>query len=190
MTARHEHITPGPAEDRAAAFRALVPVIETERLTLRAVRLDDFDAYAEIVCGDRGQFVGGPMTREDAWYDFGSMSSCWMLHGHGGWAVESAEGALLGFVILGLEPGDHDVELGFLFTAAAEGKGYAYEAASAVRDWAFSTLNLKSLDSYIDERNTRSLALAARLGGTDETPDDWAGSGARRFRHRPAGRLQ
>ncbi len=104
MTARHEHITPGPAEALASRFRALVPALETERLILRAVGVQDFDAYAEIVCGERGKYVGGPMTREDAWYDFASLSSCWMLYGHGGWAVESRDGTLLGFVILGLEP--------------------------------------------------------------------------------------
>lgn len=166
MIARHEHITPGPAEALAAEFREHVPTLATARLKLRAVHITDFDAFAEIVCGDRGKHIGGPMSREDAWYDFACMSSGWMLHGHGGWSVEdAADGSLLGFVVLGLEPGDLDVELGFLFREMAEGKGYAFEAATVVRDWAFRELKLSTLASYVDDANTRSKSLAERLGG-------------------------
>ncbi|NNF92028.1 MAG: GNAT family N-acetyltransferase [Boseongicola sp.] len=184
MTARHLLPTPGPAAEISAVFGALVPQLETARTRLRAPRLADFVAYREIVCGDRGAFVGGPMSEEDAWLDFASLSSCWMLFGHGGWSVlDKREGRLLGFVVLGLEPGDQDVELGFLFLAEAEGRGYAFEAAQAIRDWAFTHLRLKTLDSYIDARNERSIALAGRLGATDETPRDWAHPGLLRFRH-------
>lgn len=185
MTRRYLSPTPGPAAEIAAMFSELVPHLQTERTRLRAPRLSDFDAYTEIACTERGTHIDGPSSQEDAWFDFLSLSSGWMLHGHGGWAVEeNATGALLGFVILGLEPGDHDIELGFLFREAAEGKGFAFEAASAVRDWAFEHLELPALDSYIDERNTRSIALAKRLGAMDETPQDWAGTGAKRYRHR------
>ena len=166
MIARHECITPGPAEVLAADFQALVPTLATARLRLRAVHITDFDSFAEIVCGDRGKHIGGPMSREDAWFDFTSMSSGWMLHGHGGWSVEDiANGELLGFVVLGLEPGDLEVELGFLFRELAEGKGYAFEAAAVVRDWAFRELKLTTLASYVDVENLRSKSLAARLGG-------------------------
>lgn len=184
MTARHEVPTPGPAAEIAQVFGALVPHLETERTRLRAPRVEDFDAYAEIVCSERGVHVGGPMTREDAWYDFASLSSCWMLFGHGGWTVEERKTRnVLGFVILGLEPGDLEVELGFLFRETAEGRGFAFETASRVRDWAFTHLRLTALDSYVDEKNVRSIALAKRLGAKEQTPKDWAGTGALRFRH-------
>lgn len=184
MTPRHEVPTPGPAAEIAQVFAALVPQFDTDRTRLRAPRITDFDTYAEIVCSERGMHMGGPMTREDAWYDFASLSSSWMLFGHGGWTVEDRKsGEVLGFVVLGLEPGDQDVELGFLFRAEAEGKGYAFEAASRVRDWAFTHLQLTTLDSYIDDKNVRSIALAKRLGAKDQTPAEWAGTGALRFRH-------
>jgi len=155
----------GPAEKIAETFSKLVPAIETERLQLRAPKLPDFALYSEIVCGERGRYVGGPMSREDAWYDFIQLSSGWMLHGHGGWAVSSARsGNTIGFSILGFEPGDREVELGYLFAEEAEGFGYATEASSAARDWAFSRLDWHSLVSYIDSDNTRSIRLAERLG--------------------------
>ncbi len=167
MTARHEQPTPGPATDLAAMFSALVPMIATERFILRAPKLSDFPACAEIACAERGRFIGGPMSRDAAWFEFAAMVSGWHLHGHGGFAIEDkANSNVLGFVVLGLEPGDHEVELGFALTKAAEGKGVAFEAALAVRDWAARELGLTGLVSYIDPGNARSIALAERLGAT------------------------
>ncbi|MXY32545.1 MAG: GNAT family N-acetyltransferase [Boseongicola sp. SB0664_bin_43] len=174
MTSRHEKPTPGPAMDIAHAFAANVPVIRTGRLVLRALRLEDFPGYASILCTDRGRFAGGPLSREDAWPDFAALSAGWMLHGHGGWAVAAtATGDLLGFVLLGLEPGDVEIELGYLFLEDSEGKGFATEAAAAARDWGFNTLGLVTLVSYIASKNARSIALAKRLGAIEDTPKDW-----------------
>ena len=70
----------------------------------------------------------------------------------------------------------------------AEGKGYAFEAAIAMRDWAFQERKLKTLVSYIDPDNSRSIRLAERLGATideharPQHPDDLV------YRHVP-GRL-
>lgn len=149
----------------AAALGAALPVLTTERLTLRAPTLSDFEAYAAITCGPRGAGLGGPMTRSDAWYDYASMVGNWLLRGHGLWSVEeTATGAHLGFVVIGFEPGDPHHELGYMFNEGAEGKGVAVEAARAARDYAQSTLNVPVLDSYIFAGNHRSIALATRLG--------------------------
>lgn len=167
MIARHELPTPGRAAARAALLAEQVPVITTEHCRLRGPVLSDFPACAEIACSDRGKFVGGPMSREDAWYEFTAMAAGWMLHGHGGWTIEDAKTSeVLGFVVLGLEPGDNEVELGYSLTAAAEGKGVATETARAVRDWAEAVLKLSGLVSYVDPDNARSIAVAKRLKAT------------------------
>ena len=72
----------------------------------------------------------------------------------------------LGFVLVGAEPGDEAHELGFMLVESAEGRGIAFEAAVAARDWAWSILQVPRLVSYIDPANTRSAALAQRLGAT------------------------
>lgn len=168
MSFRCEHPTPGIAAAQAQQMASAVPTMMTDNIMLRAPVLADFETYAAIVCTERGQYVGGPMSREDAWYDFTSLSACWMLHGHGGWTVTDPNGdTVLGFVVLGLEPGDEEVELGFLFTEAAEGQSLAFEAALAARDFASEALRLTSLVSYIDPDNTRSVALANRLGAME-----------------------
>ena len=148
---------------QAAKTAATVPVIETARLRLRALRPSDFTAWETIACTERGKHIGGPMSREEAWFDFIQLASSWMLHGFGGWTITlKGSDSPLGFVLIGFEPGDREPELGWLLTEAAEGKGYAEEAARPVRAFA-DTLNLPSLVSYIDNANTRSSALAARL---------------------------
>ena len=56
-------------------------------------------------------------------------------------------------------------ELGWtVWSDAAEGKGYAFEAAAAARDHAFGALGWETAVSYIDPDNIRSVALAERLG--------------------------
>ena len=51
-----------------------------------------------------------------------------------------------------------------MLAEGSEGHGYATEAAAAMRDWAFETLNLTTLVSYFDPQNGRSIAVATRLG--------------------------
>ncbi len=188
MTARRNRFaceTPpaGPAAALALSLQDSLPTLATDRLLLRAPRVADFDAYAGIACTERGRFFGGPMRREDAWADFASMTGGWLLHGHGLWTIGGAEG-VLGFVLLGFEPGDAEPELGFMLCASAEGRGIAFEAATAARDHAFETLGWESVVSYIDPGNARAIALARRLGakpdGEIAGPD---GDTSRVFRH-------
>ncbi len=162
-----EQPSTGPAAALAAALAAMIPGIETSRLRLRAPRIGDFGAWAAIECGERGRHIGGPMRRDEAWLDFTQATATWLLRGHGLWTVEGKDdGALLGFVLIGFEPGDREPELGFLFSEAAEGRGFAYEAALAARSHAFGALGWDTLVSYIDPGNDRSARLAERLGAT------------------------
>jgi RimJ/RimL family protein N-acetyltransferase len=152
----------------AAALSAQVPVLTTARLCLRAPRMQDFAGWVQIATTDRGRFIGGPMSREEAWADFNQMVAGWLLRGHGLWSVERlSDGALLGFVPVNHEWGDPQAELGFLFLAEAEGQGYAAEAALAARDFCFTRLGWPEVVSYIDPENSRSMALARRLGAVE-----------------------
>ncbi|MCE6950027.1 GNAT family N-acetyltransferase [Cereibacter sphaeroides] len=163
MTSPWSHPITRACAMQAAGVAGAVPEIATRRLRLRAPRLDDFATYAEIVGSDRGRHIGGPLPRAEAWDDFCRMTATWLLRGHGLWSVE-LDADLLGFVLIGMEPGDPDPELGFLFTAEAEGQGYAQEAAEAARHHAFTALGLPRLVSCIAPDNFRSRRLAERLG--------------------------
>ncbi len=108
MIAPHECPIPGPAADFAATLAAQLPVIETARLRLRAPRLADFDAWAEIFGGPAGPQLGGPFDRDDAFTDFAATCGLWLLRGHGVWTVEpKVGGEVLGFVLIGFENAVH-----------------------------------------------------------------------------------
>lgn len=155
---------PGPLADRAAALRDALPVLTTPRLRLDAPNLTDFPAWAEILCSTRARHMDGPYSREDAYTEFAAMLGTWVLRGHGVFAMRlQSGGPALGFVCLNMEPGDHEPELGFFVTEAAEGQGLTAEAAAAVRDWARGQ-GMTSLVSYVDPENLRSVRLATRLG--------------------------
>ncbi len=184
MTRPWETVIPGPAADFAAALTGQLPVLETARLRLRAPQLTDFDAWAEVFCGPAGAHLGGPFDRDEAFTEFTATCGLWLLRGHGLWTVESkAGGEVLGFVLIGFEPGDQAPELGYLFRSAAEGHGYATEAATALRDHAFSTLRMDRLVSYIDPANRRSQRVAERLQARRVADHD----GSQVWLHRPVG---
>ncbi len=188
MTLPHERPTASAAAaGLAARMAALIPVIETARCRLRAPRIDDFDAYAEIACSPRGRGIGGPMDRGAAWADFMQMCATWLLRGHGAWTVEGKDtDEVLGFVLIGFEPGDLEPELGFAFREPAEGRGLAYEAAAAARKHGFEALRLPTLVSYVSEFNDRSSRLAERLGARRDVAGEAAlppGGTTRIYRH-------
>jgi RimJ/RimL family protein N-acetyltransferase len=185
VIAPHERPIAGPAADFAASLAAQLPVIETARLCLRAPALGDFDAWAEILTGPAGVHMGGPFRRDDAFTEFLASAGTWLLRGHGPLTVtDKATSVTLGFVLIGFEAGDLEPELGYLFRPMAEGKGYATEAAAAVRDHAFAALGLDRLVSYIAPENVRSIKLAERLGARREGEV----SGCEAWVHRPVAR--
>ncbi len=178
MIAPYEMIPqPGPAADLAARLGALVPALETERLRLRAPTLSDFSAWAEILCSPRSVHMDGPYTRDDAFKEFAATVGSWLLRGHGPWTIESrASGEVLGFVCLNMEPGDQEPELGYFLRATAEGHGFAEEAVRAARAQGW-TLGLRSLVSYIDPPNARSVSLAERVGAQRDSQAEAALAG-------------
>ena len=188
MIALHEMVLPGAPAELAQRLSALVPVLGTERTRLRALRLSDMDAWAEILCTDRSRWMDGPMSRDDAFIELAASAGGWLLRGIGFWTVETREGGeVLGFAGVNMEPSDREPELGYFFRAAFEGRGYAAEACRAARDWTWAQ-GLPSLVSYVDPENLRSAALVERLGARrdagaeaefDGTPD----AGVAVYRH-------
>jgi|688.fasta_scaffold110663_2 RimJ/RimL family protein N-acetyltransferase len=155
----------GRAASLAMAIADAVPVIATPRLRLRAPVLGDFPAYAEVFTSERAQYMGGPFTGEEAFADFCQGIAGWMLRGAGMWTVTLARADVpLGWLYLWKEWGGPEPELGWVLTLAAEGRGYAREAAFAVLPHALALYGPSGFVSYIDAGNIRSARLAAALG--------------------------
>ncbi|MBR9764920.1 MAG: GNAT family N-acetyltransferase [Rhodobacteraceae bacterium] len=148
-----------------------IPVLETERLILRGPEPQDFEPFCAFSAdADRMRFLGGPVTDEDlVWRSFISTIGHWMWRGHGLWSVEEkASGQAVGRVGVINHLKWDEPEIGWHIFAEHEGKGFAYEAALTARRYAADTWGLDRLISYIDPANTRSRALAERLGATVE----------------------
>jgi len=155
------------------------PIIKTDRLLLREPILGDWPSFAAVMTSDRAKYMGGPFSIGYAWGAFCHGVAQWQLFGVGNLSIELRETKqCLGQIEINQGPLFPEPELGWQLTSEAEGKGYAFEAAMALRDWAFQDRKLKTLVSYIDPDNARSIRLAERLGATiddharKQDPDD------------------
>ncbi len=158
----------------------MIPTLHTKRLTLRAPALRDFDAYATFRASDRASFVGGPNSRSEAWHQFCALLGQWPLRGYGRWIIADTEtDAALGTTGLFHPEGWPECEIAWSLFAEGEGRGIAFEAATAARAYAYETLGWSSVISCVAPDNARSIALAQRLGCQFEAP----------FEHTEYGRL-
>ena len=143
-------------------------VLETERLVLREMVPDDFDALcrtlqdAEAMYAYEGAFSDAEVR---AWLD--RQIARYRDDGIGLWAVELKEtGEFIGQC--GLTWQDFDggrvMEVGYLFERAFWHNGYATEAARACRDHAFDVLGADEVFSIVRDTNEASLAVAHRNG--------------------------
>lgn len=165
------------------------PTIETDRLLLRVPRLEDWPNFETLMTSDRATHMGGPYSVPVAWGWFCHGIALWQLFDVGNFSIISREtGECLGQIEINQGPRFPEPELGWQLIASAEGRGFAFEAATAMRDWAFSDRNLPTLVSYIGQENTRSIRLAERLGASldekafKQDPDDLV------YRHSAQGR--
>jgi [ribosomal protein S5]-alanine N-acetyltransferase len=137
----------------------------TTRLRFRAWRDDDL-SLARAVFGDARvtALVGGPFDDAQIAARLASELACQRAHGFAYWPVFVGDD----FVgCCGLKPRDltaHILELGFYFTPASWGRGYATEAGHAVIAFAWSALTAHSLFAGHHPENAGSRATLAKLG--------------------------
>jgi hypothetical protein len=145
-------------------------IASTERLILRHFHILDGDALSQVF-GDPEvmRFGDGVQTKEwiDAWLRT-CLERYYRSWGFGPYAVvEKDSHDVIGYCGLFYFPdinGQPEVEIGYRLARAAWGKGYATDAVSAVRDFAFYTLAIKRLIAIIDPANTASIHVAQKVG--------------------------
>jgi len=149
-----------------------IPTINTQRLTLRAMRPQDFDAYAAMWSNPEVvRFVGGQAwPRAQAWSSFLRNGGHWQMTGFGMWAVETRGASELqgqvGFFygMRGLgEDFDTYPEASWVLHPDVQGHGYGKEAALAAHDW-FDRVITGPLVCKLETENAASVALAEVLG--------------------------
>jgi RimJ/RimL family protein N-acetyltransferase len=147
----------------------VIPILETERLVLRALGAADFPAWAEMYADPEfASGLGHPegIQAEDAWRALAMHIGHWTLRGFGMWAVaeRSAPAKLIGRIGFHQPEGWPDFELGWAIAHPHWGRGYATEAARAALAHGFDVLRRARVISVIRPSNTRSVAVAKRLG--------------------------
>ena len=160
------------------------PVLETDRLTLRAFGRQDIEYGVAYLQTERTRYMFGPMKSHETWNHMAGLIGHWAIRGFGLFAIcLKGSDAAIGDAGLLMPEGYHEPELGWgVWSAEHEGKGIAHEAALAVRAHAYRDHGWSTLVSYIDPDNARSIALAKRLGCTLDPdarlPDlpDWDGT--------------
>jgi len=76
-----------------------------------------------------------------------------------------SDGAFLGWCgLTGFNPDYRSASLGYCFARAAWGHGYATEAAGALLQWAFDTMDLNRVQAEADTRNDASARVLEKLG--------------------------
>ena len=147
-------------------------MIETERLTLRPLSRDDLDAWTEFMtdadarAGLHTPDASTPEQAEAALERFVEVAEMYALI-----VRDSGETAgFVGFIPRTMDWGD-ELELGWMLMPAHRGRGYATEAALALRP-----LKGERVISLIRSDNAASQAVARRLGATRERVlDDYWG---------------
>ncbi|MHB8147234.1 MAG: GNAT family N-acetyltransferase [Vulcanimicrobiaceae bacterium] len=149
------------------------PIIETERLTLRGHRLDDFaDCLAMWSDPAVTRFIGGKAsTAQQVWSRILNYAGHWTLMNFGYWAVEEKASRRfvgeLGFANFkrDIEPEMRDApELGWAFASPFHGKGFATEAARAAVSWGDERFASARTVCLINAENLPSIRVAQKCG--------------------------
>jgi RimJ/RimL family protein N-acetyltransferase len=151
----------------------MVPVLETERLKLRAHHLGDFAASAAMWADPivTRYFGGKSFTEEEAWTRFLRYAGHWALLGFGYWVVEEkVTGNFvgeIGFADYKREiesPLKHLPEIGWVLASQSHGRGYATEAVRAVVEWGDRHFGHPQTSCIIHPENLPSIRVAEKCG--------------------------
>src|SRR6185503_2251353 len=141
--------------------------VETKRLILRKPRLDDWkdihEYYSDPECTK--YTVRRPLNESESWQKLAALAGHWTLRGYGSYVLEEKDLDLV-IGIAGLDyPNDWpEPEIQWALCRKFWGKGYASEAARAVKEMAVNYLPGLSLISLIHPENQNSIHLAKTLG--------------------------
>lgn len=142
--------------------------IETTRLVLREIQEDDFDALYQVLAdSDIMQHYPYTFDEERVRKWIVGNQERYEIFGFGLWAVTLKEtGQMIGDCGLSMQliNGKIRPEIGYHIRKDCQHKGYAREAARAVRDWTFGNTPFQTIYSYMKQSNVASAATAISNG--------------------------
>lgn len=143
-------------------------IIETERLILREFNANDSKFILDLLNTPAWiKYIGnrGVHSIEDAQsYIMNGPAKSYETNGFGLWMIElKSTGTAMGMCGLIKRAGLEDIDIGFALLPGYEGKGYAYEAASATMDFARKK-DIPRVVAITLEHNENSIRLLKRIG--------------------------
>jgi RimJ/RimL family protein N-acetyltransferase len=158
---------------RSVPFWLNIPVVETDRLRLRAHTIEDASKVTALWSNPEvTRYIGGkPLTDEECWSRLLRYVGHWSMLGFGYWVVEErATGEFVGEV--GFSDYKRDVEpslgavpeVGWVLTPSKHGMGYATEAVQAVLGWGRDRFGLSPVTCLIHPNHQASIHVAQKCG--------------------------
>lgn len=149
-----------------------IPNINAPRVSLRGMRAEDFNRFAEIWAMPEvtEHICGKPRPKGESWEKFLSIAGHWQISGFGYWGVEHREvKKLVGQV--GFRYGtwgfgddfDPYPEAGWVLAPDAHGQGLGIEAVRAAHDWFDRIISTQTV-CLIAPENAASIRLAEAMG--------------------------
>lgn len=155
-------------------------VTETDRLVLRAFELDDFDALFEMLSHPEVMeySLNGSMSKTEVrevlqkYIDNYNQDRIAMYA-----VVKKDDQSLIGICGIYKQLVDeiHEYEIGYRLNRKYWGKGYATEAAIAVKQFGFNELQIDRFISIIEDNNVASKRVAIKNGMTVEKKTSFKG---------------
>lgn len=144
-------------------------VLQTARLNLRTMSLDDADFIVELLndpsflrfVGDKGVRTAGDARQ----YIVSGPMDSYARHGFGLWLVELRTSETpIG--ICGLLKRDtlSDVDIGFAVLPKYRSQGFAFESAAAVMDYGRNVLGLRRVVAIASDDNAGSIRVLEKIG--------------------------
>ncbi len=155
------------------------PSLSTKRLLLRQWKESDLPFFAKMNRDEKVmRYFPSPLSTKESDSLAAKIQKELREKPYGLWAVEVVSlGVFIGFV--GLHYQDFQaaftpcIEIGWRLGFEYWGKGYAFEAAIKIVNYAFKTLKLKEIVSFTTLENKRSRHLMEKLGMTHDMKDNF-----------------
>ena len=144
-------------------------IIETERLLLQPMKLDDSDFVLDLYNSPNFiKFIGDRNMRTIADAE-NYIKTKFLPHfkklGYGNFLIKlKSDGTKIGSVGIFQREGLEIQDIGFSFLPDYEGKGYGFDAASKLMETLFSEFGLKKISAITTNENIASQKLIEKLG--------------------------
>ncbi len=143
-------------------------LIETERLLLREITLDDKEALFKLHSNPVVQkYTGEPVVKsiEEMTKAIETRIIDYKKYGFGRWAtILKSEKQFIGWAGLAYLPEFDEVDLGYRFLPEYWGIGLATEASRAILNYGFNSLKLKKIVAIALKENKASIKVMEKVG--------------------------